>query len=90
MKKTFNMVAYQENDLLSHNIINYGYWSAEYSSRMVQILNYLKDNLGNEIYFFDVGANIGWFSLVVAAQNIPVISNGILLGIKIPVNNVGS
>lgn len=61
----FNIFLYKENDLISTTIQNNGVFNANVTNNFISSLKYFskKNNLSKEdVYFIDIGANIGWYS----------------------------
>jgi FkbM family methyltransferase len=76
-KFTFPMHLYSSGDIVSSHIHNYGGWDNGKSAQMVErIEKYrLHHKLErNQVIFVDIGANIGWFSSIMAHIGFRVIS----------------
>ena len=54
---------------ISRGIVQFGLWEAEKANRIVSLMQDSRSRV-----FVDVGANIGWYTVAVAAQAINVIS----------------
>ena len=74
---TFSIMLYEDNDIVSDNIIQHGTWEANLVTQLSDVYKkYSKDHnipLSN-LTFVDIGANIGWFSLNMAALGVNVIA----------------
>jgi len=73
----FNMFIYKNNDVVSKDITNYGSWELKETKSLLSSLSYYskKTNISNnKIYFLDIGANIGWYSLILANNGYNVLS----------------
>ena len=75
--KKFKMYVYKNNDGVSGNIILKKYWEIYETTNLLKALNYysVKKNLSNkEIYFIDIGANIGWYTFTLSKFGYKIIS----------------
>ena len=73
----FNMLVYKENDIVSNQISEKGFWEARETRNFLFSLSYYsqKKNISkNHIYILDIGANIGWFSLFFGKKGYKIIS----------------
>ena len=73
----FDMFIYKKNDVVSKHIANYGSWELKSTKSLLSSLSYYskKTNISNnKIYFLDIGANIGWYSLILANNGYNVLS----------------
>ena len=64
---SFDMFVYKNNDGVSETIINNGEWEKESTNILLKSLEYYskkKKLPKNKIIILDIGANIGWYSLV--------------------------
>ena len=74
---TFNIFIYKENDIISESIHNNGVWNADVSHNFLSSLNFfsIKKNLSKDnVYFIDIGANIGWYSYFLGNSGYQVLS----------------
>ena len=65
--KSFNMYVYISSDYVSNEIMNLKSWESECSGNLLDALDYYanKNNIkNNDIYILDIGANIGWYSIL--------------------------
>jgi FkbM family methyltransferase len=90
MQKSFRMTLFRSADIVCSSIIHSGSWESDYTTRAMSILLELRKRDranggvatvsgdgglgGGEFIFVDVGANVGWFTLVAASHGIPVIA----------------
>lgn len=75
--KTYNMFVYKHSDVVSRKIIRKKSWENKETKNILAALGYYskKKNIKNEdIYFVDVGANIGWYSILLGKYGFRVIS----------------
>lgn len=74
---TFNMYVYKKGDTVSEIISKYGSWEIVETKFLLLSLDYYynKTNISKkDIYILDIGANIGWYSLVLGIQGYNVLS----------------
>ena len=74
---TFNMYVYKKGDTVSEIISKYGSWEIVETKFLLLSLDYYynKTNISKkDIYILDIGANIGWYSLVLGKQGYNVLS----------------
>lgn len=63
------MFTHKISDIVSDRIHHYGDWEIENIELFIQKLRKVKkDNPNKKIAYFDLGANVGWYSFI-AAQN---------------------
>ena len=75
--KKYNMYVYKHSDRVSESIIKKKKWEDKESKNQLYALNYYsnKKNLKYEdIYIMDIGANIGWYSILFGKYGFKVIS----------------
>jgi FkbM family methyltransferase len=73
----FEMFIYKKDDYLSEIIFKSGKWESKETQSILSSLFYYakKRNITeNDIYVLDIGANIGWYSLVLGKNGFNVIS----------------
>lgn len=73
----FSMYCYQQNDIVSESILTQGAWEASTSVMVLDTLEAACNKLDvprDSAVFLDIGANIGWYSLLVAAAGYSAIS----------------
>ena len=73
----FNMFVYSTNDIVSNSISIKGNWEYFETKNLLSSLDYYseKKNISkNDIYILDIGANIGWFSLLLGKIGYNIIS----------------
>ena len=91
MNFTINLHDYSHNEYISNFILEHKCWESIHSELLIEILR-KEEN----IVFVDVGANIGWFTLLAASFNKRVVSfepveeNIILLAKSVSQNNYSS
>lgn len=74
--KDFSIEVYRENDIVSGSIQGFG-WETDYISQLnTYIRSYSRDhNISmSDLTFIDIGANIGWYSLNMAALGVKVVA----------------
>ena len=74
---TFSMFCYQQQDQVSAQIIENGSWESGDSLMLLEVMNKACNKLNisrEDAVFLDIGANIGWYSLLLAAAGHQVIS----------------
>lgn len=74
---TYNMHVYTKYDGISFNLIKKKTWESEETENVLKALNYYsnKKNIKNkDIYVIDIGANIGWYSILLGQYGYKVIS----------------
>ena len=75
--KKFNMFAFKYNDIVSSEIKHFKTYEEKCTNNMLNALNFFsnKKNVKTEdIYFIDVGANIGWYTFVLGKFGYNIIS----------------
>ena len=75
--KTYNMNVYIKSDIVSNFIITKKNWEKKATLNILEALNYYsnKYNINNkDIYIIDIGANIGWYSILFGKYGFKVIS----------------
>ena len=75
--KTYNMNVYIKSDIVSNSIIRKKNWEKKGTLNLLEALNYYsnKYNINNkDIYIIDIGANIGWYSILFGKYGFKVIS----------------
>ena len=73
----FNHFIYKKKDFVSLNILRTNYWELNETNNLINALNYYSDkkNIKKEdIYIFDVGSNIGWYSIVLGKYGYKIFS----------------
>ncbi|KAL3131521.1 hypothetical protein ABBQ38_007824 [Trebouxia sp. C0009 RCD-2024] len=73
----FSMFCYQQHDIVSHSILTHGSWEAGTSYTVLETLEAACNKLGvlkEDAVFLDIGANIGWYLLLVAAAGYSAIA----------------
>ena len=77
VKTVYGEIIVNKNDFIGNKIIQEGYWEIE-DVRLVELilLELIKRKNSKKIYFYDIGANIGTYSLAIAklTDDIEVIS----------------
>eukprot|EP00554_Chaetoceros_debilis_P011242 CAMPEP_0194106108 /NCGR_PEP_ID=MMETSP0150-20130528/6197_1 /TAXON_ID=122233 /ORGANISM="Chaetoceros debilis, Strain MM31A-1" /LENGTH=354 /DNA_ID=CAMNT_0038794173 /DNA_START=182 /DNA_END=1246 /DNA_ORIENTATION=- len=73
----FSMMVYRNNDIVSYSIVEKGGWEvskvAEFNSYFTRYSE--KHNITlSDLTFIDIGANVGWFSLNMAALGVNVLA----------------
>ena len=74
---TFDMYVYKNGDAVSKYISQYGNWEIRETKLLSLSLDYYskKTNIAKkDIYMIDIGANIGWFSLVFGKKGYNILS----------------
>lgn len=74
---TFSIFCYQQQDVVSNNILSSGSWESGTGIMLLDTLQKACEKHGvpkEDAIFLDIGANIGWYSLLFAAAGYPVIS----------------
>lgn len=74
---TFTMFCYQQQDQLSAQIIENGSWESGDSLMLLEVMKKACNKLNisrEDAIFLDIGANIGWYSLLLAAAGHQIIS----------------
>jgi FkbM family methyltransferase len=69
---SFHMAVYKEEDIVSNNIANVGTWEPAEVSEM--FLTYSSPKSMEGKLFVDIGANVGWFSLIALAKGYEVLA----------------
>ena len=75
--ETFEMFVYKTNDFVSNDISLKGVWDYKDSKILVSALHYYskkKKITNKETYVLDLGANIGWYSLLFGKQGYNLLS----------------
>ena len=73
----FSMFCYQQQDAVSNSVLNSGSWESGTGVMLLDTVQKTCNKLGipkEAAIFLDIGANIGWYSLLFAAAGYPVIS----------------
>lgn len=73
----FSMFCYQQQDVVSNSILSTGSWESGTGVMLLDTMQKACERLGipkEDAIFLDIGANIGWYSLLFAAAGYPVIS----------------
>lgn len=60
----FNL--YDSNDIVSNEIHKKSKWEASIVNKILYLLNETSIQFGKELSFLDIGANIGWFTTIIA------------------------
>ena len=71
------MFVYKKNDAVSNSIIKKGTWEYKETKSILTALSYYSIKLNipkNDIYVLDIGANIGWYSLILGKKGYQIIS----------------
>ena len=74
---TFSIFCYKQQDIVSKEILKKGAWEARTSSMVLEVLEEACNTLDipkENAVVLDIGANIGWYSLLLAAAGHSVIS----------------
>ena len=74
---SFSVFCYAQQDLVSNQILRAGSWEEDTSKNMLDTMQQACDKLDitkDKAVFLDIGANIGWFSLLFAAAGHSVIA----------------
>ena len=73
----FKMFIYKKNDGVSIDISKNKVWESEETQSILSALNYFsvkKNILKKDIFILDVGANIGWYSLILGKRGYNIVS----------------
>ena len=73
----FSIFYYQQQDAVSNSIVKSGSWESDTSIMLLDTMQKACNRLSipkEDAIFVDIGANIGWYSLLFAAAGYPVIS----------------
>ena len=73
----FEMFVYKNNDIVSKIILESGKWEPVETQSLLSSLSYYtkkKNILENDVYILDIGANIGWYSLILGRNGFNIIS----------------
>ncbi|KAL3136086.1 hypothetical protein ABBQ32_007109 [Trebouxia sp. C0010 RCD-2024] len=73
----FSIFCYQQHDIVSNSILTHGSWEEGTSVTVLETLEAACNKLGvlkEDVVFLDIGANIGWYSLLVAAAGYSAIA----------------
>ena len=76
-EKKFYLFAYDNSDAVSNKIYSSKSWEEKQTNLLLNALNFYsnKKNIKNEnIYFVDIGANIGWYSFFLGKYGYNIIS----------------
>ncbi|GMH38169.1 hypothetical protein BSKO_06053 [Bryopsis sp. KO-2023] len=79
---TFSINVYKRGDIVSGSILRDKWWELDTSRMFVKLMNdeYRQRAVANpslkksDLTFLDIGANIGWYSLLMAAEGFKVVS----------------
>ena len=74
---SFSIFCYQQNDIVSNNILAGGSWESGTGVMLLETLEQACRKLDvpkENAVFLDIGANIGWYSLLFAAAGHPVVA----------------
>ena len=77
ISNVYNMYVYSSNDYVSQEILTCFSWESDETTNLLNALVFYSAiyNLKpHEIYFLDIGANIGWYSLFIANNGYNVLS----------------
>ena len=75
--ENFDMFVYKTNDSVSDSIIKKGSWEDQETKSILEALSFYSKKLNitkNDITIIDIGANIGWFSLILGKKGYKIIS----------------
>ena len=75
--KNFDIFVYEQLDIVSKSIIINHHWEKEDTKKALKALEYYanKTNLNNkDIYFLDIGSNIGWYSYYIGKYGYKIFS----------------
>ena len=75
MEKRFSICVYETNDIVSKAVRERGGWEREILSYMNNYMIQYSKNYNvslSDLTFIDIGANVGWFSLNMAALGVNV------------------
>ncbi|KAJ1544390.1 hypothetical protein HK096_007611 [Nowakowskiella sp. JEL0078] len=70
----FEMIIYQFNDIVSSVINTYGFWEASLTNAIADKMKETSKVFGEDAVLLDIGANVGWHTLIVAASGYPVVA----------------
>ena len=73
----FQMFVYKNDDYVSKTISESGKWEQKETQSLLSSLIYYtkkKNIIENDVYLLDIGANIGWYSLILGKKGFNVIS----------------
>ena len=73
----YNMFVYDKDDIVSNSIIRSKTWESRETNRLLNALKFYsnKTNIQNkDIYFVDIGGNIGWYSILLGRYGYNIIS----------------
>lgn len=73
----FQMFVYKNDDYISKTISESGKWEQKETQSLLSSLLYYtkkKNIIENDVYLLDIGANIGWYSLILGKKGFNVIS----------------
>ena len=74
---SFDMFTYKRNDAVSTQITKRGYWELSETNNLLSSLEYYNKKMklsNNDISVLDIGANIGWFSIVLGKKGYNIMS----------------
>ena len=77
ISNVYNMYVYSSNDYVSQEILTCFSWESDETTNLLNALVFYSAiyNLKpHEVYFLDIGANIGWYSLFIANNGYNVLS----------------
>ena len=77
MGKHFNMFIYNGTDCVSRSRAKLHYWEGRFTKQFLNALDFYskKKNLNNkDIYFLDIGANIGWYTFFIGKYGYKILS----------------
>ena len=77
LDKKYKMYIYNKGDEVSNFIIRSKYWEREESKNIIKALNYYSEKKNikiQDIYVLDIGANIGWYSILLGKYGFNIIS----------------
>jgi FkbM family methyltransferase len=69
----FKIRLHDKNEFIAHHLLNYGYWDKYKTELLFEIIKLIKIK-NKKFIFIDIGANIGYFSLLCASFGMKTIS----------------